>query len=178
MPLDVLSSHILWSRSHLGFWMIPFSPQRGCPLPHSLLKTFYVSFLVLYSSASSAFHSPARWATSSTSLFRHSPCLHIHVYVGFSDASTILSLPAIFSCKWQSLDSNRKEKVLFRHWGNHVASASRALLFHSVDLWKWIWWNRISESFTWIVYIFWTCPSQPTVSQGRFKFFILTSRGS
>lgn len=122
----------LWSRSNVGFWMIPFIPWRDYFLPHSLLKALYISSLLLHN-----FSLPARWVTFSPSLFRHSHFLHIHVYVGFFNASSILSLTAAFSYKWLSLDSNRKEKVLFCSWGSHLVSASRvlfSLLFHSVDL--------------------------------------------
>lgn len=162
--------------------MIPLVPQRDYLLPHSLPMAFPISSLVLQGSATSAFHPPARWVIFSPSLFRHSLFLHMHIYIGFFNASSILPLPASFFYKRQHLDLNRKEKKSFFVSGAATCLQPPALSYSILlilgKLWNWIWWNRISESFTWTVYILWTSPSQPTIFQIRFKFFILTSCGS
>lgn len=152
----------------LGFWMIPFIPQRDYLLPHSPLMALPISSLVLHGAVTPTFHFSARWLISCSSLFRHSLFLHIRVYVGFFNAPSILSLPAAFFYKWQHLDSNRKEKKSFSVPGAATCfqppELSCSILLILGKLWNWIWWNS-SESFIWTVYIFFVSPSQSTMSK-------------
>lgn len=157
----------LWSRSNVGFWMIPFIPWRDYFLFHSPLTALYISSLLLHN-----FSLPARWVTFSPSLFRHSHFLYIHVYVGFFNASSILSLTAAFSYKWLSLDSNRKENP-FLFLGQPPSFSLQSAVQPPVPFcWSWV--NCGTEygetefqslKFTWTVYILWISPSQLTVSE-------------